>query len=675
MKRILTIIISLIIVLCCQANQVGTWKCYMSYSDITDVKQGGNMLYVLASNSLFTYNMNDQSIQTYDKANGLNDCVIDMIEWCQKAKKLVIVYDDYNIDIMDAKGNVTNMADYYNKALTSDKTIYGIDEIDNYVYFSTGFGIIKIDINNFEIKNTYNLGFRVDYCYISNSKIYAASSTNGIYSASLSDNLLDPASWSYELPYTEKIKTVDPDLLELAESLNPGGPEKNWFYYIKYANERIYSAAGIFYSGIENDPERIGTIQILDLDNLEWSKCDDNVSSVTSWNYIDLNCVEPDPKDPDHLFAGGKTGMYEFKDCKLVNYFNPDNSPIESAIDRGNHLNNNYVFVYSMMYDDDETTLWLLNSAGESNSIIEYNTLNSEFILHSKDELINGGTVLLNLKGLMKDSRGYLWFVNDDNHLPSFYCYQISTDALLSFIPKQNQDGTSLALYNLSCVAEDLEGNIWAGSTAGPLVLYASDITSDSPVYNQIKVPRNDGTNYADYLLSGLDITSIVVDGAGRKWFGTSNDGVYLISADNMEQLEHFTTDNSPLLSNSIYSIDINNTTGEVFFGTENGLCSYVSDATEASDEMTKSSVYAYPNPVKPDYTGLITINGLSLGADVKIVTANGVLIAEGNSSGGMFTWDGCDFNGKKVVSGVYMVETATSEGNKGTVCKIAIVR
>jgi len=99
-----------------------------------------------------------------------------------------------------------------------------------------------------------------------------------------------------------------------------------------------------------------------------------------------------------------------------------------------------------------------------------------------------------------------------------------------------------------------------------------------------------------------------------------------------------------------------------------------MSDASATNESMSKDNVYAYPNPVKPDYTGLITVVGLTMDADVKIVTVSGTLVAEGRSNGGTFTWDGCDSSGRRVASGVYMVQTATSEGNKGTVCKIAIV-
>jgi hypothetical protein len=225
------------------------------------------------------------------------------------------------------------------------------------------------------------------------------------------------------------------------------------------------------------------------------------------------------------------------------------------------------------------------------------------------------------------------------------------------------------------CVAEDLDNNIWIGTNVGPMVLESSQISNGTEVFTQVKVPRNDGTNYADYLLSGVDISCIAIDGGNRKWFGTKSNGVYLISSDNLSQIHHFTSSNSSLLSDVVEAIAINGTTGEVFIGTDKGLCSYMSDATTPSEEMKKDEVYAYPNPVKPDYTGLITVVGLSYNADVKITTSNGILVAEGQSNGGTFTWDGCDKKGKRVASGVYMVMTATSDGSKGTVCKIAIVR
>jgi ligand-binding sensor domain-containing protein len=296
-------------------------------------------------------------------------------------------------------------------------------------------------------------------------------------------------------------------------------------------------------------------------------------------------------------------------------------------------------------------------------------------VKHPQEELMYNGKSLNALTKLIIDSRGLLWFVNDHWENVGVFCYDPKTDQIVnSFRQFNNQDGTTYNDYRPHCIVEDLEGNLWLGTKYGPFMLEKENVLTKDTYLTQVKVPRNDGTNYADYLLSGANISCIAIDGGNRKWFGTYGAGVYLISADNMTQLQHFTTENSPLLSDNIEAITINPSTGEVFFGTENGLCSYMGDATQAQVSMVKDNVYAYPNPVVKDYDGLITVVGLSFNADVKIITTNGQLVAEGRSNGGTFTWNGRDRQGRRVASGIYMVVTATSDGSKGTVCKIAVI-
>ena len=164
------------------------------------------------------------------------------------------------------------------------------------------------------------------------------------------------------------------------------------------------------------------------------------------------------------------------------------------------------------------------------------------------------------------------------------------------------------------------------------------------------------------------------MDNANRKWFATTN-GVYLISSDNQTELAHFTMNNSPLPNNEVKSIAIDENSGMVYFATLNGLCSYQSDVTKSYGNLTDDNVYAYPNPVTPDFTGDITITGLTVGAQVKILTTSGQLVNEGTCNGGSYLWNGCDLNGKKVASGVYMVNVATAGGESGIVTKISIVR
>ena len=191
-------------------------------------------------------------------------------------------------------------------------------------------------------------------------------------------------------------------------------------------------------------------------------------------------------------------------------------------------------------------------------------------------------------------------------------------------------------------------------------------------------MPRNDGTNYADYLLDGITVRCIAIDAMNRKWFGTVGNGVFLISSDNNTQLAHFTSADTPLMSDIIYDILIDDATGIVYFATDKGLCAYQSDVnanTSADGGMSKDNVWAYPNPVTPDHTGDIVIIGLAENTDVKIVTSSGRLVHSGRCAGGSYRWNGCDTDGQRVASGVYMVLVAKSDGSKGVVTKIGVVR
>lgn len=651
---------------------IGDWKAYMAYHDVQEIEQAGNLIFVQASNNLYVYNKNDQSIQTFSKVDYLNDCDIQHIAYNKTTKRLLILYSNSNIDLMNVSNYETyNLSDYYNASVTGDKTVNDIYMSGKYAYMSNGFGIIKLNVANGEISDTYHLGFKVNWCEIKDNYIYAYSQTQGQYRAPLTTNLLDKNNWSKVGNYAAKKQEDKSELKQLVSTLNPGGPKYNYFWGMKYAYNQLYTCGGAFLSGVV-DKNRPGTIQVLS--NNEWNIYQDQLDSITGYSYININCIEPDIQNPRHVYASGQTGLYEFTDGKLTKYYNKDNSILEGAVEGNKILGNTYVLVHSL-FSDKNGSLWLLNSQAKNNSILEL-TSNDEFLAHNHQELMGKTNSLPSMVGLMQDSKGLLWFVNNNSGDPAVICYQKETDKIKVIkSPFINEDGTNVNINYIRCVKEDLENNIWIGTSEGPLYISRTEMSSDSPILTQVKVPRNDGTNYADYLLSGVDITCMTIDKGNRKWFGTNNNGVYLISSDNLTQIQNFTSTNSPLLSNSIESIAINDETGEVYIGTEKGLCSYMSDASVTNSEMTKDNVWAYPNPVHPDYTGLITITGLSFNADIKIVTSNGVLVNEGRSNGGTYTWDGRDKNGKNVASGIYMVETATHSGEKGTVCKIAIIR
>lgn len=674
-KKISVIIIALLLQVVQLQAAIGDWKAYMAYHNVQEIEQAGNLVFVQASNNLYVYNQNDQSIQTFSKIDYLSDCDIEHIAYCQAAHRLLILYSNSNIDLMNTSNyEVTNLADYYNASTTGDKTIYDIYVNGKYAYMSNGFGIVKVNVADGEISDTYNLGFKVNWCEIKDNCIYAYSQTDGQYRAPLSVNLLDKNNWSKVGGYAAKQQADKSELKQMVSTLNPGGPKYNYFGFMKFANNQLYTCDGGFAVGIS----RKGCIQMLK--NEEWNIYpDDNISSKTNVTYENLECLDYDPTDTSHIFVGGRNGLYEYKNGNFENYYNYENSPIE----RYNNRSKEYELITGVKFDK-EGNLWMLNSQAPTQSLIEF-TKDKQWISHQLPDLMKLDDAGFNNKSLgllgnmLIDSRGLLWFVNNHWIVPSLYCYQFSEDnseeRLNAFTSFVNEDGTEVSVGAVRCAAEDKDGNIWIGTSAGPLLLDPNQITASAPTFTQVKVPRNDGTNYADYLLSGIDVSCIAVDGANRKWFGTKKNGIYLISEDNLSEIHHFTTLNSPLLSNGIESIAINEKTGEVFIGTDKGLCSYMSDSSTPNESMTSDNVWAYPNPVKPDYTGLITIVGLSQNADVKILTSNGRIVNEGKSNGGTYTWNGYDVNGKKVASGIYMVATATNDVEKGTVCKIAIIK
>ncbi len=645
----------------------------MAYHDIQQIQAAGDDIFVLASNNVYMYNKNDRSITTFDRVNGLNDTYITLIKWCKSAKRLIAVYSNSNIDLIETNSDIINVSDIYSKAIIGDKTINNIIVSGKFAYLCAGFGIIKMNVPDAEISETYNLGQSIKSVGFSGNNIYARTASGTVLTATLASNLIDAGNWTATTDYNSSIFAEDnsdyTEYLPLVETLNPGGPKYNNFYEMKLLNNTLYTVGGAFTS--KADMNYPGTVQLLK-DN-QWVIYQDRLDTITKQRYLDTDCIDIDPYDSRRVFVGARTGLYEFYDGLFKRFYSVADGLL-SAYDK-KVLSANYVIINGIKFDKDGN-LWIFDSQskGANLFVIEKGstTLQSRFsplLVHEE----NVG--LPNMRGCYLDSNGLIWTVSDHWFRPALICLQPSDTTIVRYTTFTNQDGLSYTLDVLHCVTEDIEGNIWIGTNHGPFYVAANEIGQPSVTFQQFKVPRNDGTNYADYLLSGVEISCIAIDGAGRKWFGTNGQGIYVISADNMTQIEHFLVTNSKLLSNNINAISINQQTGEVYIATDAGLCSYSSDATEPSAVMDKNSVYAYPNPVSPDYNGMITIMGLTFNADVKITTATGYLVAEGTSNGGTFTWDGTDRKGRRVASGVYNVITATADGNKGTVCKIAIIK
>jgi hypothetical protein len=263
--------------------------------------------------------------------------------------------------------------------------------------------------------------------------------------------------------------------------------------------------------------------------------------------------------------------------------------------------------------------------------------------------------------------RGYGLFILDDNSTPDVF----SDDRYMKMLVQDIENQPISFVYS---IAEDLDGNIWIGTDQGPLIYYNPEKVFDNDLRaNRIKIPRNDGTGLADYMLKTETITSIAIDGANRKWLGTASSGVYLLSSDGTTRIKNFNEQNSPILSNSIVTLAVDNKTGDVWFGTSKGVQSVRGDATNGGEKFT--NVYTFPNPVREGFTGNVTITGLLRDSQIRITDISGNLVYETVSDGGQATWDLKTYTGKRVATGVYLVFCASKDGTQSHVTKMLVIR
>ena len=237
-------------------------------------------------------------------------------------------------------------------------------------------------------------------------------------------------------------------------------------------------------------------------------------------------------------------------------------------------------------------------------------------------------------------------------------------------------DGKELTPSNYTCVAEDKDGYIWVGTNRGAVYFTKPRISSaeDKAATRCTRVKyTNEETGNLAYFLDNVVVTTLKVDAGNRKWIGTKGNGVYVLDNDNETIVYQFNTTNSPLLSDNIYDIEINDKTGEVSIGTDKGLNSYQGEASEGKSDY--SEIYAYPNPVRPEHMDKVTIVGLMDNSNVKITDLNGNIIYQTKSLGGQAIWNCRNASGSRVATGVYLVLASTEEASESVVTKIIVVK
>ncbi len=471
--------------------------------------------------------------------------------------------------------------------------------------------------------------------------------------------------------------TGEPSLTAAMEGVTPNSPMRNYFSQIHFtpAGRLLVAGGALSYSG---KTWYEGTVMAYD--HGRWVNFpSDSIEIKTGLQYSNITSVTEDPNDPTHHFASSATtGVYEYRNGQFVALYNQTNSPITSIYPRlaSSRLYNR---ITGLTYDP-LGNLWMFNN--QVDTIIRVVTPQGRWIALYQEQIKGYPT----FDKYLFDSRGWVWITHRrwaGTFLAGIACLNYNNtlsnprDDRFSFCTTfTDQNSNTITVGLLYDAAFDHNDHLWIGTDQGVLILEdPTTIFNTTQTFHRPLIPRNDGTNYADYLLEGVPVKCIAVDGANRKWLGTTNNGLYLVSEDGLQVIEHFTTDNSPLLSNSILSLAIEPETGLVMIGTDQGLVSYRGDATEPADELKESNIKVFPNPVRPNYTGKIRITGFTADSDIKITTTSGQVVAQGTSLGGTFVWDGRNKAGDRVATGVYFVVASDSEAKNGVVAKILMVR
>jgi ligand-binding sensor domain-containing protein len=367
-------------------------------------------------------------------------------------------------------------------------------------------------------------------------------------------------------------------------------------------------------------------------------------------------------KNNNYFISTWGMGLLEYSGTTLVNNYNQSNSPLNSTVP-----GQPFVRISGLAFDNDDN-LWVTHSGVENNlKVIRPDrswvtipvTINAPTI----------GDIIITQTGKkwIVLPRGHGIFVYDDKNTLSTF----NDDEYRKMTVIDTEGNTIPFVY---CTTEDLEGNIWVGTDQGPVIYFNPErVFADDIKASRIKIPRNDGSGLADYLLNSEQITSIAIDGANRKWIGTQNSGAYLLSADGITTIRHYTKENSPLLSNTILSLSVDLSNGVVWFGTPDGVVSQRGDAPGGKDEL--KNVYSFPNPVRHDYNGVVTITGLARDTNVKITDISGNLVFETTSTGSEATWNLLNYIGERVATGVYLAFCATPGGTGSTVIKMLVIK
>ena len=377
--------------------------------------------------------------------------------------------------------------------------------------------------------------------------------------------------------------------------------------------------------------------------------------------------VSLDPTRPERaVFGSLEEGLVELEGPELTRYWNPTNSPLEWNV----NWESPRCAVPALDFDR-QGNLWVLNEGTDE----PLKLLDAEGEWHVF--AVEGLDVTTRFTRILATQSDQLWMLLGDGEGVAVFSTGGTpadpSDDDVRFLGQQEGQG-GLPSSFVYAVEEDLDGEIWVGTLQGPAVFYQPQALFESEGFDAQQILIEQDGNY-QLLLETETIWDIALDGGNRKWVATVNSGVFLLSPDGREEVAHFTSMNSPLLSDEVYDVAIDQESGNVFFATPRGITSYRGDATNFRPELQSGGLRVFPNPWRPEYPEGVTIDGLAFGSEVHVLDASGNRVRKLESAGGRALWDTLDDEGRPAPEGVYFLLAGEASGKSGASGKMVILR
>lgn len=687
---------------------VGTWRNHFSFESIQLIASDGNRTFAASELALFLFE--NEEITRLSKVDGLNGGAITGLAYRASDDVLLIGYEDGGIDLIK-EGVLKNLVDLANGNFGVNRSINDFDFEGDLAFAATNFGVATINLNSQEITEIFReIGpngdiLRIEEIFFQNGMLYTASSL-GLLSGSLSSNLLDFNNWSLSVN-TEGFKNLTALGNEIIASKNSvlftRNDQTNSWDTLTQVNFEILDLAvdenrlivmgsevlvawengtftGVAMNLLTSGNELTfnqGQFWIADLENglinglpgnerliLPSGPSSDDITHIEFADSLyAFYASAPDTEQEDStgfaVFSNGQwnnssvDGFYNISDVATYDGSVYLSSHTQGMFDWSNQL------IVTNEFASGIVSIPALSSTSDGLYAIRYNDTNALYRLNegnweswSSSEI--GSRVFID----MTFSEGnVLWLTTE------------RTGGVIAFDPINDQSrlinrGDGLASASVQSVVIDLDDQAWIGNLSGISFFIAAFVFDNSTAFTPFFENR--------VLFDEENVTALAVDGGNRKWMAT-RDGIWIFDSNVITLEERFTTDNSPLPSNNILEFAYNPNNGEMFILTDRGLVSYRTGSSAGN--IRHSNVQVFPNPVRPQDSGPVTLRGLAQNANIKITDVQGNLIREVDALGGTATWDLRDTSGSPAVSGIYLFFSSVGGRDETFVGKIAVIR